>query len=91
VTIAAAVDSYLRHVSIERGLSANTVSAYRRDLGVYATWLAGQGTDDPAAITSAEVSAFARHLGTREETPLTASSMARMLSTVRGFHRFMLE
>ena len=91
MSVATAVDSYLRHVSIERGLSLNTVAAYRRDLGVYAGWLAGQGIDDPAAITSADVSAFARHLGAREETPLTASSMARMLSTVRGFHRFMLE
>jgi integrase/recombinase XerD len=91
VTTAAAVDSFLRHVSIERGLSANTVAAYRRDLGVYAGWLAAEGIDDPAAITSAHVSAFARHLGTRDEAPLTASSMARMLSTVRGFHRFLLE
>ncbi len=91
MTITAAVDSYLRHVSIERGLSANTVSAYRRDLGVYAGWLTVQGIDDPAMITSADVSTFARHLGTREEAPLTASSMARMLSSVRGFHRFMLD
>ena len=91
MSVETAVDSYLRHVSIERGLSANTVAAYRRDLAVYAGWLAGQGVDDPAVITSTEVAAFARHLGTREELPLTASSMARMLSTVRGLHRFMLE
>ncbi|TPX04722.1 tyrosine recombinase XerD, partial [Schumannella luteola] len=26
------LDRYLRHLSIERGLSANTVAAYRRDL-----------------------------------------------------------
>ncbi|HAM25993.1 MAG TPA: tyrosine recombinase XerD, partial [Microbacteriaceae bacterium] len=34
---------------------------------------------------------FAQHLRTRAEAPLTASSMARMLSSVRGFHRFLLE
>lgn len=91
MTIGTAVDSYLRHVSIERGLSANTIAAYRRDLGVYATWLGDHGIDEPAAITSADIAGFSRFLGTREESPLTASSMARMLSTVRGLHRFLLE
>jgi integrase/recombinase XerD len=91
MTIETAVDSYLRHVSIERGLSANTVAAYRRDLGVYATWLASQSIDSMAAVTSNTISQFALHLGSREEAPLTSSSLARMLSTVRGFHRFLLE
>ncbi|MCY7288142.1 MAG: site-specific integrase, partial [Cryobacterium sp.] len=40
--VAAAVDSYLRHVAIERGLSTNTVSAYRRDLAIYSRWLAAE-------------------------------------------------
>ncbi|WP_285113779.1 site-specific tyrosine recombinase XerD [Leifsonia sp. fls2-241-R2A-40a] len=91
MTVAADVDAFLRHVAIERGLSANTVSAYRRDLTVYSTWLDEQGVADVRAVTSATLSAFAVHLGTREESPLTASSLARMLSTVRGFHRFLLD
>jgi integrase/recombinase XerD len=90
VTIAAVVDSYLRHVSIERGLSANTVAAYRRDLAIYADWLATRDLDDATAITSAHVSEFVRFLGLREESPLTAASIARILSTVRGLHRFLL-
>jgi integrase/recombinase XerD len=91
MNIGTAVDTYLRHVSIERGLSVNTVAAYRRDLVIYAGWLAGQELDDPGAITPAQVSAFVRFLGQREESPLTASSIARILSTVRGLHRFLLE
>lgn len=91
MTVAADVDAFLRHVAIERGLSANTVAAYRRDLTVYAAWLEQQGVADVGAVTPATLSAFAVHLGTREESPLTASSLARMLSTVRGFHRFLLE
>lgn len=91
MTVAADVDAFLRHVAIERGLSANTVAAYRRDLTVYAAWLEQQGVVDVGAVTPAMLSAFAVHLGTREESPLTASSLARMLSTVRGFHRFLLE
>ncbi|MDN4598576.1 site-specific tyrosine recombinase XerD [Leifsonia virtsii] len=91
MTVAADVDAFLRHVAIERGLSANTVAAYRRDLAVYGGWLEQQGVVDVAAVTPATLSAFAVHLGTRQESPLTASSLARMLSTVRGFHRFLLE
>ncbi|KFF58697.1 recombinase XerC [Cryobacterium sp. MLB-32] len=94
--IEAAVDSYLRHVSIERGLAANTVAAYRRDLTLYAAWL--QEPPEPAEpvaglreITPAHISAFVRYLGAREEAALTAASIARVLSTVRGFHRFLLE
>jgi integrase/recombinase XerD len=91
MTVAADVDAFLRHVAIERGLSANTVAAYRRDLAAYSAWLEQQGVVDVRAVTPATLSAFAVHLGTREESPLTASSLARMLSTVRGFHRFLLE
>ncbi|WP_348786949.1 site-specific tyrosine recombinase XerD [Leifsonia sp. NPDC080035] len=91
MTVAADVDAYLRHVAIERGLSANTVAAYRRDLAVYADWLAAEGADDLRVVTPATVSAYLLHLGSRPESPLTASSLARMLSTVRGFHRFLLD
>jgi integrase/recombinase XerD len=91
MTLETAVDTYLRHVAIERGLSSNTVAAYRRDLSAYTEWLAGIGIADPAAIAQNVVSQYARHLATRVEKPLTSSSVARMLSTVRGFHRFMLE
>lgn len=90
-TIETAVDSFLRHVSIERGLSANTVAAYRRDLAIYVEWLTGRDLGDPRAITGQHVSEFVRFLGSREESPLTASSVARVLSTVRGLHRFLLE
>jgi integrase/recombinase XerD len=90
VTLASAADRYLRHVAIERGLSANTVAAYRRDLGGYLDWLRSEGVEYPRQISAKHVAGFARQLATREE-PLTASSMARMLSTVRGWHRFLLD
>ena len=91
VSIAVAIDRYLRHVSIERGLAKNTLQAYRRDLGAYSELLVARGVHDPAAITAQDVAAFAHELRTRSERPLSASSTARMLSSVRGWHRFMLE
>ncbi len=91
VGIAVAVDRYLRHVSIERGLSANTLQAYRRDLEAYSALLAARGILTPSAITQQDVAAFAHELRTRPERPLSASSTARMLSSVRSWHRFLLD
>jgi integrase/recombinase XerD len=85
------LDLYLRHVSIERGLAPNTVAAYRRDLGGYVEWLGARGIVEVADVSQQQVSEYVRELGTREETPLTASSLARVLSSVRGWHRFLLE
>jgi integrase/recombinase XerD len=91
MTLARAVDEYVRHVQIERGLSTNTVSAYRRDLSAYVEWLGSEGIDEPRDILPAHVTSFSRALATREEKPLGPSSLARVLSSVRGFHRFLLE
>ncbi len=89
--ITVAVDRYLRHVAIERGLSTNTLQAYGRDLGSYADFLLSSGISQPDKIGAVDVSAFARELRTRPDRPLSAASMARMLSSVRGFHRFLVE
>jgi integrase/recombinase XerD len=86
-----ALDSYLRYVAIERGLSANTVAAYARDLSAYIAWLAEQGRGEPSVITLADVSGYVQWLATRAEHPLTASSQSRVLSSIRGFHRFMVD
>ncbi|RLP69078.1 site-specific tyrosine recombinase XerD [Mycetocola manganoxydans] len=85
------LDSYLRHVAIERGLAENTIAAYRRDLGGYVEWLGARGVSEVGEVTEQQVSEYVRELGSREEAPLTASSLARVLSSVRGWHRFLLE
>ncbi|WP_022880104.1 site-specific tyrosine recombinase XerD [Microbacterium sp. B19] len=84
-----AVETYLRHVALERGLSDHTVAAYRRDLGVYAAWLAERGIDDTDAVTSALVAEFAAERAGAEPPP-AASSLARLQSSVRGLHRFLV-
>lgn len=53
-----AFDAYLRHVTIERGLAAHTVAAYRRDLGGYVQWLGSHGVTETAEITATEVTDF---------------------------------
>jgi integrase/recombinase XerD len=85
------VGDYLRHIAIERGLSANTQAAYRRDLEGYLAWLGSHGVDEEAAVTAAHVSEYTASLKTPEGQPVRASSLARVLSSIRGLHRFLLD
>jgi integrase/recombinase XerD len=85
------LDRYLRHLVVERGLSANTVAAYRRDLTGYLAFLEERGIAGTAGISQTDVTAYVSDLRTREDGALMASSTARMLSSVRGFHRYLLD
>ncbi len=83
-----AVDVYLRHVTLERGLSEHTVAAYRRDLSVYATWLRAHGVTEVDAVTPELIAAFAAERASTVPPP-ASSSLARLQSSVRGLHRFL--
>ncbi|WP_241825582.1 site-specific tyrosine recombinase XerD [Micromonospora sp. CB01531] len=87
-----AVRGYLDHLTVERGLSANTLTSYRRDLERYLTTLAAAGVTDLAAVGAAEVESHLARLraGDAEHPPLAVSSAARAASAVRGLHRFAL-
>ncbi|MCS5498874.1 site-specific tyrosine recombinase XerD [Cnuibacter physcomitrellae] len=86
-----AVDGFLRHITVERGLAANTVTAYRRDLVRYREWLAGAGIAAPGDVTESDVGLFAQWLRTPEGGTLSAASVARILSSVRALHRYLAE
>jgi integrase/recombinase XerD len=84
------VGAYLDHLAVERGLAANTLVSYRRDLRRYASWLAGRGTTDLAAVVEADVAGFLAGLrsGDDDHPPLSATSAGRAVVAVRGLHRF---
>lgn len=81
---------YLDHLTVERGLSANTLASYRRDLDRYLATLAAAGVADLAAVGPAMVETHLARLRAGEDghPPLAASSAARAASAVRGLHRF---
>jgi integrase/recombinase XerD len=87
--IQVAAERYLRHLAIERGLASNTLEAYGRDLATYNEFLASRAITEPAGVETSDVSAFIEFVGGREEGPLASSSIARMLSSVRGLHSFL--
>ena len=82
-----AVDSYLRHVTIERGLSEHTLAAYRRDLAGYVAWLTARGVEEIESVTPQQVADFAAERASAQPPP-AATSLARLQSSVRGLHRF---
>jgi len=88
--LARAVETYLRHVAIERGLSEHTVAAYRRDLSGYAGWLQDRGVEDVSAVTAETVAAFVAERASAQP-PQAATSLARLQSSVRGLHRFLAQ
>ena len=85
-----AVSAYLDHLAVERGLAANTLLSYRRDLRRYLAHLAQDGVDDLAAVTELHVTSFLARLreGEGEHRPLSAASAGRAVVAVRGLHRF---
>lgn len=87
-----AISLFLDHLVVERGLSANTLTAYRRDLARYTAYLEHVRVSNPAEIDESHVSGFLTdlRLGRDEHPPLSSASAGRALVAVRGFHRFAL-
>jgi integrase/recombinase XerD len=85
-----ALRTYLDHLAVERGLAANTLSSYRRDLRRYLEFLEQQGVEDVDAVDEATVSSFLMRLreGDSDHPPLSATSAGRTVVAVRGFHKF---
>ena len=88
--LAGQVRAHLAHLRVERGLAANTLAAYARDLDRYADHLAACGAGDLGAVGEGQVAAFTAVLraGSDGGAALSASSAARAVVAVRGLHRF---
>ncbi|HDR90770.1 MAG TPA: site-specific tyrosine recombinase XerD [candidate division Zixibacteria bacterium] len=81
------VDGFLDWILTERGLAENTIIAYQRDIEVFAEYLREKGFSIISEITSTQIVSFLRnltHLG------LSAKSIARKLTTIRIFFRYLL-
>ncbi len=85
------IDEYLTHISSERGLSTNTVAAYRRDLGTWTRFCAEAGIDG-ADVRPDDITEYLARLRAGRppaRVPLSDSSVARMLVSVRSLYRFL--
>jgi integrase/recombinase XerD len=89
--IARVISGYLDHLLVERGLAANSISSYRRDLRRYEDFCVKRDLVDPKNITAQNISDFLveLRLGNQDHPALSASSAARTLIAVRGLHTFL--
>jgi integrase/recombinase XerD len=85
LTAAQAVEGYLDHLRVERGVSPHTSAAYRRDLRRYVEFLTDKGIEDLEQVSPPVVAEFAGNL---REGELAPASTARIVVAVRSLHRF---
>jgi integrase/recombinase XerD len=79
------LERYIRYVTLERGRSPHTVSAYRSDLDHYLAWLATRSLVAASAVTADHVRDYVGELAGARTT------VARKLSSIKNFHRFLLD
>ncbi len=77
---------FLNYLAVERGLAANTLDAYGRDLQGYLAFLEREGIPSLAEVTPVHVVGYLGHLKEQGRSPRT---VARHLSAIRTFHRFL--
>jgi integrase/recombinase XerD len=82
-----AIDAFLSHAALERGLAPKTIEAYAGDLARFAGWLERAGVEAPGSLQREHVTGFAAAL---EAEGLSARSRTRTLVATRRWIRFLL-
>ncbi len=82
-----ALDDYIQHLRVERGLSQHTVGAYARDLGRFGARVKADNTP----LAKVDEATVAGYLVTLSHEGLSARTQARALSAIRGFFRFLVQ
>ncbi len=81
------LDHFLNYLLVEKGLTVNTLDAYGRDLARYVAFLETAGVDEPERVSQVVILRFLAGL---KEAGLAARSRARVLVSLRMFHKFLL-
>ena len=79
-------DAYMDYLTIEKGLSSNSITAYGTDLASYLDYLENNGIAD---IAHADATAILGWLVQLNRQGLSAKSRARHLIAVRGFYKYL--
>ncbi len=82
--------AFLAYLEAECGLAANTVRSYRSDLRDFLGWLAETHGSDLGAIASVDSHLLRDYIQTLRDRKLATSSLARRLSAIRTFYRFLV-
>ncbi len=83
------IDPFLAFLSVEKGLSQNTITSYLRDLRMFADYMAARGTV-PTPITHITAKDVLEYLAALKMRGPAPASLARRLSTLRGFFKYLV-
>lgn len=83
----ALVDEFLDYLQSERNVARNTVQSYRLDLTRYVNYLQHRQITSPSTISTSDIRALLMELS---ETGYAAASIARLLTAIRMFHRYLI-
>ncbi|MDD5348146.1 MAG: site-specific tyrosine recombinase XerD [Candidatus Omnitrophica bacterium] len=81
------IDAFLNYLTVERGLSKNTIASYGEDLGAYAEYLKSRSIANVSRTTKNDIIGF---MLAQKDRGLAANSVARRLAAIRMFHRFLV-
>jgi integrase/recombinase XerD len=79
------LEHYVRYLTLERGRAGNTIAAYRRDIVAYLHALEGSGIRVASGVTTERVRAYIEGLDG------AATTVARKVSSIKNFHRYLVE
>lgn len=80
------IDAFLNYLSVERGLSNNTIISYREDLNSYSGFMVNHRVDALSKIAKNDIINFMLN---QKDKGISANSIARRLAAIRMFHRFL--
>lgn len=80
------IDTFLNYLSVERGLSNNTIISYREDLNAYMDFMNSRHIDALSKITKNDITNF---MLVQKDRGISANSISRRLAAIRMFHRFL--
>ncbi|MDH3739295.1 MAG: site-specific integrase, partial [Alphaproteobacteria bacterium] len=83
------LEAFLEMLIAERGAAANTVASYQRDLADCARLLIGAAKSPKAVLDTATTEALRRYLKVLERRGMAARTVARRISALRMFYRFL--
>ncbi len=81
------IEAFLNYLSVERGLSRNTIAAYQDDLKNYAAFIESRGIQVLSKTSRTDISDF---MFSEKERGIAPTSIARRLAAIKSFYRFLV-
>ena len=82
------IEEFLNYLSIEKGLSVNTISSYRTDLSHFMAYLETKGIKDIDRIKRQDITGYMLHL---KDKGISPNSISRALIAIKTFYKFLVQ